>query len=167
VVQREQYGQLFEGRMPDQAYLLTYEDTASALRKFTAHRIYEEIARGMIPGEFAIKYNISMMHFDRFMSEDPVIDKTDYARSLRLCASTLAIKSKTVLEMTPESNIEGQMMKEYSKRALDLAERIAPDTWAAARRTTDTGDRPTIQIAIMAPPGSIPGLDLLTGAGKP
>jgi hypothetical protein len=64
------------------------------------------------------------------------------------------------------------MIREYAKRALDLAERIAPDGWSGSKKPKGDGTQvAALQIAIVMPSDAvaqgrtIPGLELLRASG--
>jgi len=157
------FTRLFSSNVPDSVRRKSKDEVYATLDAYGPGYFLEEIARGAIPVEIAFRYELPVLFFMRWLQD--CADSADYDYALTLCADTLAAKSRAVLEIAPDNAAEGSMIREYAKRALDLAERIAPDGWSSSKKPkTDSVSHAPLQIAIVMPGAgqTIPGIELLS-----
>lgn len=160
------FTRLFSTEVPDHVRRKSKDEVYAFLDSQGPGYYLEEIARGAIPVELAFRYELPVLYFMRWLQDRS--DLEDYNYAMTLCADSLAAKSRAVLELSPDNAQEGMMIREYAKRALDLAERIAPDGWSSGKKPKNDGAAPpALQIAILLPQGAdgktqtIPGVELL------
>jgi len=89
--------------------------------------------------------------------------------ALTLCAQSMMVKSQMSLMQDAEDATQAGMLKAFSKRVGEMAERIAPDDWAPNRDASFGGAGGTaIQINIQGVSvdgkALIPGTEVLAGA---
>ena len=160
------FTRLFSNEVPEHVRRKSKDDVYTTLDTYGPGYFLEEVARGTIPVEIAFRYELPVLYFMRWLQDRA--DAEDYNYAMTLCADSLAAKSRAVLELAPDNAAEGQMIREYAKRALDLAERIAPDGWSSSKKPRSDGPATqALQIAIVMPPEAaaagitIPGMELL------
>ena len=76
-------------------------------------------------------------------------------------------KADMLSDGNPSNATNAAMIREYARRSLELAERIAPDGWSGSKKASSaTEAKAPMQIAIIMAPGSapIPGTELLVTA---
>lgn len=153
---------LFSNEVPAAVRARSKDDTYAVLDSAGVDYFLEEIARGSIPVELAFRYELPLIYFMRWLQERADVEDYDFA--MGLCADTLAAKSRVALESSPANASDGAMVREYARRALELAERIAPDGWSSGKKPkVDQEAKAPMQIAIIMANGSapIPGTELL------
>lgn len=130
------------------------------LNRLTKDVILEDMARGNLPNALAIRYNVPIIKFRRWLEQNTSAE--ELSEAMTFAAESMVVKSQAVLTHEPPSGPAGAMIRAFADRALDIAGKLKPTTWGSQKEQQGAGT--AIQINIT---GNIPGLEALSPALSP
>lgn len=130
------------------------------LNRLTKDVILEDLARGNLPNALAIRYNVPVIKFRRWLERNTSAE--ELSEAMTYAAESMVVKSQAVLTHEPPSGPAGAMIRAFADRALDIAGKLKPVEWGNQKEQQGAGT--AIQINIT---GNIPGLEALNAPTQP
>jgi hypothetical protein len=127
------------------------------LNRMGAALILEDLARGNLPNALAIRYNVPVIKFRRWLERNTTAE--DLSEAMTYAAESMVVKAHTVLTHEPASGPAGAMVRAFADRAMEIAGKLQPVEWGNQKEQQGAGN--AIQINIV---GDIPGLEALKSA---